>query len=147
MSVLALLGSVMQQQKATPVMPHGHFAWNELNSNNVEAAKTFYGEALGWVFEEIDTGEHAPYTLCKAGDAVVAGIFPLKGSPIEGLFEHWFSYVEVDDVDQRVADALQRGAVLQRPVFDVQGFARLAIVKDPNGAVLGWMTSVTTSKS
>ena len=30
---------------------HGKFHWNELMTRNVERAKKFYSETLGWTFE------------------------------------------------------------------------------------------------
>lgn len=38
---------------------HGIFVWNELNSRDVEAAKSFYATALGWSFEAmpVDGGD------------------------------------------------------------------------------------------
>ena len=38
-------------------MSHGTFAWNELRTNDVEGAKTFYGETIGWTFEEMPLPE------------------------------------------------------------------------------------------
>ena len=52
----------------------------------------------------------------------------------------WFAYLAVDDVDARVAEATAAGAELMRPIFDVPGVGRIAILKDPTGAGLGWIT-------
>jgi predicted enzyme related to lactoylglutathione lyase len=30
---------------------HGHFHWNELVTSDVESAKRFYAETIGWSFE------------------------------------------------------------------------------------------------
>ena len=53
---------------------------------------------------------------------------------------HWFAYISVDDVDARVAKATAAGAELLRPLFDVPGVGRIAILKDPTGAAIGWIT-------
>ena len=80
------------------------------------------------------------YWVCKAGDTPVGGIFGMNGPEFEGLPPQWFAYLAVDDVDARVAKATAAGAKLLRPIFDLPGVGRIAILKDPVGAALGWMT-------
>jgi predicted enzyme related to lactoylglutathione lyase len=53
------------------------------------------------------------------------------------------SYLAVDDVGKRVATALKAGARLMKPAFDVPGVGRIAILMEPGGAGIGWMTPVT----
>jgi predicted enzyme related to lactoylglutathione lyase len=50
------------------------------------------------------------------------------------------SYLAVDDVDARVKKAQGAGAKLMRPIFDVPGVGRIAILSEPGGAGIGWMT-------
>jgi predicted enzyme related to lactoylglutathione lyase len=50
------------------------------------------------------------------------------------------SYLAVDDVDKRTAKATAAGAKLMRPIFDVPNVGRIAILKEPGGAGIGWMT-------
>jgi predicted enzyme related to lactoylglutathione lyase len=52
------------------------------------------------------------------------------------------SYLAVDDVDARVAKATAAGAKLMRPIFDVPNVGRIAILTEPGGAGVGWMTPV-----
>ena len=59
----------------------------------------------------------------------------------EGTPPHWFAYLEVDDVDDRVDEIKENGGrVLQEP-FDIEGVGRIAILADSTGALIGWMTS------
>jgi uncharacterized protein len=120
---------------------HGMITWSELNTRDPQAAMRFYAATLGWSFIErpMPTG---PYYLIQNGDRpVMAGIFTISGPEFDGMPEHWFTYIAVDDVDIRVEKALAAGASLVRPVIDVPGVARIAIVREPGGAVVGWMTS------
>ena len=57
-----------------------------------------------------------------------------------GMPECWMSYLAVDDVDQRVAKALKAGARLMKPIFDVPDVGRIAVLTQPGGAGVGWMT-------
>jgi len=56
--------------------------------------------------------------------------------------EGWMSYIAVDDVDARVKKAEKAGAKLMKPIFDVPGVGRIAILLEPGGAGVGWMTPV-----
>ncbi len=119
---------------------HGHFYWNELMTRDSEAAKSFYGNTVGWTFDAMPMDDGGTYWVCKDGDQPVGGIFDMTKSEFEGMPPHWFSYIAVDDVDARVEKATKAGASLKRPTFEVPGVGRIAIVQDPTGAVLGWMT-------
>lgn len=118
---------------------HGTVHWSELNTHDVEKAKTFFGETLGWSFEAMPMPE-GTYWLIKSGEALVGGMFEMKGEPFKGVPEHWLTYVAVDDVDARVDKARKAGAKLGRDPFDVPGVGRIAIVQLPGGAMMGWMT-------
>jgi hypothetical protein len=50
------------------------------------------------------------------------------------------AYLAVDDVDARVKKAQTAGATLMRPIFDVPGVGRIAILREPGGAGIGWIT-------
>ncbi len=119
---------------------HGHFYWNELHTRDPEAAKSFYGDAVGWTFEVMPMEDGGTYLVCKDGDKPVGGIFDITKPEFEGMPPHWFPYIAVDDIDARIEKANKAGATLKRPAFDVPGVGRIAIVQDPTGAVLGWMT-------
>ena len=64
----------------------------------------------------------------------------MNGPDFEGIPPHWFAYIAVDDVDARVAGATAEGATLLRPIFDIPGVGRIAILKDSVGAAIGWIT-------
>jgi predicted enzyme related to lactoylglutathione lyase len=67
-------------------------------------------------------------------------VFEMKGQHFEGVPTHWFAYLAVDDVDQRLAAAKAAGAEVLREPFEVEGVGRIAIIRDPVGAAIGWMT-------
>jgi predicted enzyme related to lactoylglutathione lyase len=72
----------------------------------------------------------------------VAGMFPIDRPEFDGVPECWMSYLAVDDVDARVKKAVAAGAKLMKPIFDVPGVGRIAILTEPGGAGVGWMTPV-----
>jgi predicted enzyme related to lactoylglutathione lyase len=122
---------------------HGHFYWNELMTRNPEQAKSFYGATVGWTFEAMPMAD-GTYWVAKLGDDAVAGIFPLSTPKFDGVPEQWMAYLAVDNVDARVNKATAAGAELMRPLFDVPGVGRIAILREPGGAGIGWMTPVTS---
>jgi uncharacterized protein len=121
---------------------HGSFVWNELYTRDVEAAKAFYAATIGWAFEGMPMPiPNHTYWLAKAGDKPVAGILDMRGIVPDGAPPHWLSYLEVDDVDRRVAEIENHGGKVVRPPFDVPDVGRIAIVEDATGAYMAWMTS------
>jgi predicted enzyme related to lactoylglutathione lyase len=121
-------------------MAHGKFCWNELNTRDVERAKRFYADTLGWSFEAMPMDEGMTYWLINMGDESVGGIFDISDPSYKDLPESWLSYIAVDNVDARVAKAVRAGAKVMKPAFDVPGVGRIAILLEPGGAAVGWMT-------
>ena len=74
---------------------------------------------------------------------MVGGLFEMKGPDFAQVPESWMPYIAVDDVDARVKKATAAGATLMRPLFDIPGIGRIAILREPGGAGVGWMTPVT----
>jgi hypothetical protein len=118
---------------------HGTFYWNELMTRDAEKAKKFYAGTLGWSFEAMPMAD-GTYWVAKSGSGMVGGIFTLSSPQFDGVPESWMAYIAVDDVDARVKKAQASGATLMRPIFDIPGVGRIAILKEPGGAGIGWMT-------
>jgi predicted enzyme related to lactoylglutathione lyase len=118
---------------------HGSFHWNELMTRDADRAKKFYKDTIGWSFDAMPM-EHGTYWIAKMGERPVGGVFPLSSPQFDGVPESWMSYLAVDDVDARVKKATAAGAKLMRPVFDVPDVGRIAILTEPGGAGVGWMT-------
>ena len=121
---------------------HGHFYWNELMTRDAEKAKKFYGTTIGWTFEAMPMPDGGTYWVAKMGDQYVGGLFPLTSPQFDGVPESWMAYLAVDDVDARVKKAVAAGAKLMRPIFDIKGVGRIAILTEPGGAGIGWITPV-----
>ncbi len=124
-----------------PTDKHGQFTWNELMTWHAEKAKAFYADTLGWTYDVMPMAEGGDYIICKAGDEMAGGMMEMTpGTGFDGIPDHWFAYIAVDDVDARVAKVQAAGGEIMRPPFDVSGVGRFAIVKDAAGAAIGWMT-------
>ena len=119
---------------------HGSFHWNELMTRDAEGAKRFYRNTIGWSFESMPMPDGGTYCCAMLGGRPVAGIFALDSPEYDGVPESWMPYLAVDDVDKRVAKAIKAGAKLMKPIFDVPGVGRIAVLLEPGGAGIGWMT-------
>jgi uncharacterized protein len=120
---------------------HGSFYWNELMTRNVEGAKKFYADTLGWSYDAMPMpGGVGTYTVAKSGGEPVAGIFDISGAEFKDVPENWMAYIAVDNVEERVKKATKAGAKLIKPIFEVPGVGHIAILLEPGGAGIGWMT-------
>jgi predicted enzyme related to lactoylglutathione lyase len=109
----------------------GTFSWVELSTPDAEGAKAFYGGLLGWEFRDDEIPGGGVYTMCfREGDAVGA-IFQQDEQPA-----HWNNYVSVASADETAAKAKQLNATLIEDPFDVMELGRMAVLADPDGAML-----------
>ena len=112
----------------------GAFSWSELMTTDPAAAAQFYGALFGWTVKDMDMGT-GPYRVANVGDTGVAGIMgmPPGAAPMPPA---WGCYVTVDDVDATLAKAESLGGKTVMPPMDVPGVGRMAVLQDPQGAVL-----------
>lgn len=117
---------------------HGAFSWSELITPDPEAALAFYGRLFGWTSENMDMGGGA-YHVVKAGGTSVAGVMaPPPGSP--PMPPSWGCYVTVDDIDATATLCVELGGKILVPPMNVPGVGRMAVLMDPQGAVISAMT-------
>jgi hypothetical protein len=128
---------------AAAARSHGSFYWNELRTRDAERARRFYKDTIGWSFEATQTPDGHPYWVAMSGGKPVAGLFSLVSPQFDDVPESWMSFLAVDDVDKRVAKAIKAGAKLVMPIFDVPNVGRIAMLREPSGAGVGWMTPVS----
>jgi predicted enzyme related to lactoylglutathione lyase len=99
---------------------------------------------IGWTFEGMPMSHEGgrTYWIAMMNGQPVAGMFDISGTEFNGVPVGWMPYLAVDDVDARVGKAVKAGAQLMRPIFDVPDVGRIAILREPGGAGIGWMTPV-----
>jgi predicted enzyme related to lactoylglutathione lyase len=121
---------------------HGAFSWCELMTTDVDAAKAFYTQLLGWTTESIPT-EGMTYTVVKTGDTGVGGIMPMPPQA-DGSPPRWGAYITVDDVDATARKAEQLGAKPIVPLTDIPDVGRFYTFEDPQGAIVSVITYTLT---
>jgi hypothetical protein len=118
---------------------HGVVCWSELNVHDVARAQQFYTQTLGWRFEAMPMPDMT-YWIILSGAARVGGMFEMTGDAFAGAPEHWLTYIAVDDIDARLQKAAAAGARICKPAFDIAGVGRMAVLAEPGGAIVAWMT-------
>jgi hypothetical protein len=118
---------------------HGAFSWSELMTTDPKAAAAFYGQLFGWQSEDMSMGT-GTYQVQKLGDAAIGGIMSMPPGAPAGMPPAWGCYVTVSNVDETVAQAEKLGGKLVMPVMQVPGVGRMAVIADPQGAVLSVIT-------
>ena len=109
------------------VSPIVHF---NLAANDLEAAKEFYTEVLGWHFSEGSSGAAGSIDTGWAGDIVVSGtLFQAQGSIEPSLV----AAIRLDDLDGAVAKSAELGgSTIMEPTLLPTGVT-IAIIRSPEG--------------
>ena len=118
----------------------GKVVWNDLVTDDFEAAKRFYGGLFDWTFTGARTIDGDDYVVARSGDVFVAGILGIDARPDGKEISRWLPYFSVTDVDDAVARSMSGGAVVAVSARDVN-LGRVAAIIDPEGAVVGLVTS------
>ena len=120
-----------------PPIP-GTFCWNELMTDNVEAAKKFYTELFGWGTDQMDMGPGGTYTMFKAQDQMAGGLMPLpEEAKSHGAKPTWMAYITVADVDASTKKAESLWATVCTGPQEIPNMGRFSIITDPTGATVG----------
>jgi hypothetical protein len=114
----------------------GTFSWVDLATADATAAKSFYGGLFGWEMRDGDSGGGAVYTTCHLDGNAVCGLFEMPDDMrATGVPPNWTSYVTVAGADAAAARAKELGGETVQDAFDVPDVGRMAVLKDPQGAV------------
>ena len=76
-------------------MPVGEFSWNELLTQDVPGATTFYTKLFGWTTQPF--GPAGDYTVFKSSNTQVGGMMTM---PMAGVPSNWLAYVTVANCDE-----------------------------------------------
>jgi uncharacterized protein len=112
----------------------GALAWNELNTRDPEAAKTFYGAVFGWGTRDNDMGEMGTYTEWLLGEDSIGGMLDITGRVPDEVPAHWLAYFAVEDTDAALETINGAGGGVKFGPVDIPA-GRFAVVNDPHGAV------------
>jgi uncharacterized protein len=121
---------------------HGRFIWYDLMTTDVEAAKEFYAEVVGWRVQDASTPE-IPYILFTVAEAAVSGLMELSEDAKKmGMRPSWLGYVGVDDVDDTADRITKLGGAVHVPPTSLPNISRFSVAVDPQAAMfalLKWL--------
>lgn len=105
--------------------------WVELACRNSDAAKTFYGEVLGYHTKLADMADFE-YTEWYVGEQAIGGMMEMTEEWGDAP-SHWMNYFAVEDCDASVAKANSLGATVCVPATDIPNVGRFSVLNDPQG--------------
>src|SRR5438874_3779071 len=113
----------------------GDFIWYELITPDPVGAKAFYDAVVGWTIEPQPSGDMDYRMIGRADGGMAGGVMRLTDEMAShGARPIWLGYINVDDVDSRVASIEHAGGKVLLPAFDIPNIGRIAMVADPQGA-------------
>ena len=125
-----------KMQEVTQHAP-GNFCWVELSTSDAAAAKKFYTTLFGWAADDEQVAPDYVYTKWQINGKDVGAMFQLNEEmKAQGIPPHWGLYVAVANVDETAKQVTALGGQLIMGPFDAMDAGRMAILQDPNGAVI-----------
>ncbi|MFB6987312.1 VOC family protein [Streptomyces sp. NPDC056178] len=116
------------------VQPEGTPCWADAMFPDLDGAKRFYSDVLGWTFGE-SSSEFGDYTQAYAdGKAVAAVVPPMPGQ--EGP-SAWCLYLASPDAAATAAKIRENGGETLMDPMQVGEFGTMLLARDPSGVVFG----------
>lgn len=117
----------------------GEPTYLELDSDDLDGAKAFYGELFGWEFHD-QGAELGHYHQIRSGELLVGGAMSTVGMPCpEGgkIPSRWMVFLATDDIEGTCRRAAEAGATVAVSPMSPGDTGRAAVLIDPSGAVVG----------
>lgn len=106
----------------------GKFIWIDLITQDVDAAKRFYGDLFDWTFRDGDR-----YTEVLHEGRAIAGVVP---APDADQGSEWVGNLSVANVDDAARAFGAAGGLIEIGPVDAPDRGRMALVSDREGALL-----------
>jgi predicted enzyme related to lactoylglutathione lyase len=118
-----------------PRLP-GKFVWADLITDNLPAARAFYGRLFGWTFREAGS-----YVIALNDERPLGGMIQRPRPKNHPAAPRWFGYISVPNVERarRVVEKAG-GRVLAAP-RNLPKRGEQAVFTDPEGAIFGVIKS------
>lgn len=116
----------------------GKFVWADLVTDDMAAARKFYGQLFGWRFRNV-----GDYTLAANDERPLAGILQ-RARPAEGptpARPRWIPYMSVSSVSEAQGRAVKAGGKVVAKQQNYPQRGDQAVLADAEGAVFGTIAS------
>ncbi len=118
----------------------GVFSLNELITTDLNSAKDFYGELLGWTFTETKTIYGNPYLVIHKEGTLIGGMMLKEGNVPDDVLPCWDPYITVEDVEASAKKVEELGGEVILPPTDLPNFGRFCVINDPQGISFNLIT-------
>jgi uncharacterized protein len=118
-------------------MAHGDITHIDIPVQDMQQARAFYQTLFGWQIEEIPGYEG--YPMWQAPNRVSGGGL----APRSEGFTQPRSYVEVDSIEETLAQATENGGTVLMQRQPISETSWWAILQDPDGNVVGLYEGTT----
>lgn len=118
----------------------GKVVWHDLITEDIDAARAFYGGMFGWIFEESTGIAGRDSLVARDGDVYVAGLLAAEARADGEEISRWLPYMSVADVDDALERAITSGGTVVVGARNVN-LGRVAALIDSEGAVIGLVRS------
>ena len=109
----------------------------DLAAIDATQAASFYRRMFGWESHSAFANGGSFIRFSLRGNTV-ASLYQLSAAQIaRGVPSHWTPYIGVGNVDESASRAGELGGSVIVNPFDVDGEARVGLIADPGGALLG----------
>jgi uncharacterized protein len=119
-----------------PRLP-GKFVWADLVTDDVAAARKFYGALFGWSFSD-----YGGYIIAKNNDRPICGMFQRPRPADQSQAKpRWFGYISVANVDKARNAVLKAGGRELAAPKKLPDRGQQAVFADAEGAIFGVVKS------
>jgi len=123
----------------------GKIVWRDLLTNDPEASQRFYGELFGWTFESAGSSANlsndSDYTLIRHNGRLIGGMVDTVALNGRDDISQWVALMSVADVAAAARQAEAAGGEVVTPPTDLSRRGHLAVVRDAEGALIGFLQS------
>jgi uncharacterized protein len=119
----------------SPRLP-GKFVWADLVTDDVAAARKFYGGLFGWTFQSA-----GDYLIAASADRPLCGMLQRPRPKDQSAQPHWLGYLSAQSVDRAQRTVLKLGGRVLAPAQKFPKRGEQAVFADPEGAIFGVIKS------
>lgn len=112
----------------------GAAGWWELATHDTARAGEFYGGLFGWKGRAMDGAPGLDYTVLSGPTGMVGGMYAIT-EKMEGMPPSWMPYFIVEDADAAAEQVTALGGTVLHGPLDVPMVGRVALIRDPQGAM------------
>jgi predicted enzyme related to lactoylglutathione lyase len=123
----------------------GAIWWTEYLANDANRINHFYANVIGWRMKLVSLEEPSrlaepdekSYMVMLARGEETAGVMRLVDADFPASRPGWFTYIQVDNVDEAARRTVQLGGRIVRAPVDSDENMRIAVIQDPEGCLVG----------